>query len=356
MAKKGCSVLGCKNTNVTEPKVSLFSLPSEDDRRAIWLHLISREELQDKHAHSYVVCEEHFDPASIQGTPGRKRLRRFSVPSLKLPPRRSEDKQTQTEIKENLNKFAQTDFFVLKIEKGAQTANFLTTTLPAVQKVKEELMVCKKQLKLVTSSCLTKNTFHVLCDKFLTKPLAEIVKAQTKLKFHGKGNRYSAKYKQFCINLYYTSPQAYKLLEQALCLPNATTLARHSLPISTEVNEHLMTTLKAKVNNMTNSEKVCSVVVDAINLKTSLFYNINMDKIIGLQEVNGLQSPVLAKKALVVIIRGIFGNWQQPIGFALLGESKNSDDISNWIEQLLEKLIDVGLDIRTPGARGDDSC
>lgn len=316
-------------------------------RRAIWLHLISREELQDKQAHSYVVCEEHFDPGSIQGTPERKRLRRFSVPSLKLPPKRSLVKQTQTDIKETLNKFAQTDFYVLKIEKGTQTANFLTTSLPSVKKLKEELITCKKQMKSAASSNLTKDTFHKLCDKFLTKPLAEIVKAQTKLKFHGKGNRYSPKYKQFCINLYYTSPQAYKLLEQALCLPNVTTLARNSLPISTEVNEHLMTTLKVKVNNMANSEKVCSVVVGAISLKTNLFYNINLDKIIGLQEVSGLQTPVLAKKALVVIIRGIFGNWQQPIGFALLGESKNSYDISNWIEQLLEKLIDVGLDIRT---------
>lgn len=316
-------------------------------RRAIWLHLISREELQDKQAHSYVVCEEHFDPGSIQGTPERKRLRRFSVPSLNLPAKRCVAKQTQTEIKESLSKFAQTDFYVLKIEKGAQTANFLTTSLPSVKKLKDELMTFKKQMKSAASSSLTENTFHKLCDKFLTKPLAEIVKAQTKLKFHGKGNRYSPKYKQFCIHLYYTSPQAYKLLEEALCLPNATTLARHSLPISTEVSEHLITTLKAKVNNMTNSEKVCSVVVDAISLKTSLFYNINLDKIIGLQEVNGLQTPVLAKKALVVIIRGMFGNWQQPIGFALLGESKNSDDISNWIEQLLEKLIDVGLDIRT---------
>uniref|UniRef100_A0A2A4K3V7 Transposable element P transposase n=1 Tax=Heliothis virescens TaxID=7102 RepID=A0A2A4K3V7_HELVI len=98
---------------------------------------------------------------------------------------------------------------------------------------------------------------------------------------------------------------------------------------------------------MTNSERICSVVVDSVSLKSSLFYNISLDKIIGLQEVNGVQSPILARQAVVVIIRGIFGNWQQPIGFALLGDCNNSGDISRWIEQLMERLIDVGLDIRT---------
>lgn len=296
---------------------------------------------------SYVVCEEHFDPRCVQGTPERKLLRRNSVPSLKLPSKRSMMKETQTEIKETLNKFAQTDFYTLKLASSTQTANYLASSLPTVLKLKEELMACRKRLKSAESKNLTKDTFHKLCDKFLTKPLAEIVKAQTKLKLHATGNRYSPKYKQFCINLYYTSPQAYKLLKQALCLPNVATLGKQSLPISTEVNEHLMATLEVKVNNMSNSEKVCSVVVDAISLKTNLFYNISLDKIIGLQEVNGVQTPVLAKNALVVMIRGIFGNWKQPIGFALLAECKNSEDISIWIEQLLEKLIDVGLDIRT---------
>lgn len=309
--------------------------------------MISREELQEKPAHSYVVCEEHFDPRTIQGTPERKRLRNGSVPTLKLPDKQTLTSETQTELRQTINKYTQTDFYVLKLATGSQTANYLQMSLPCVTKLKEELSICKKQMKSMTSNHLNKATFHKLCDKFLTKPLAEIVKAQTKLKHHGKGNRYSPKYKQFCINLYYTSPQAYKLLEEALCLPNTKTLAKHSIPISTEVNEHLMTTLRAKVNNMSNSEKVCSVVVDSISLKTSLFYNISLDKIIGLQEVNGVQTPVLAKKALVVLIRGIFGTWQLPIGFALLGDCKNNDDVSKWIENLLEKLIDVGLDIRT---------
>ncbi|KAH9645499.1 hypothetical protein HF086_007015 [Spodoptera exigua] len=347
MAKKICSVLECLNTNVSKPTISFFSLPKEPERRAIWLQRISREELLNKPAHSYVVCEEHFDPKSIERKPDRKRLRKGAVPSLKLPEIRTVTSETQTEIREVVSKYTQTDFYVLKLATGAQTPNYLQKSLPSVTKLKLELSKCKKQMKSLSSNHLNKDTFHKLCDKFLTKPLAEIVKAQTKLKHHGKGNRYSGKYKQFCINLYYTSPQAYKLLEEALCLPNLKTLAKHSIPISTEVNEQLMTTLQAKVSSMSNSEKICSVVVDCISLKTCLFYNISLDKIIGLQEVNGAQTSVLAKKALVVIIRGIFGNWQQPIGFALLGECKDSDEISDWIEYLLEKLVDVGLDIRT---------
>nr|XP_049698995.1 uncharacterized protein LOC126055152 isoform X1 [Helicoverpa armigera] len=342
-----CAVFGCFNAAAANPELSFFGLPTDYKRRATWLQLICREELQDRNPNSYTVCETHFDPRAVIHGKLLKRLRAFSIPTRNLPNKDVLQKETQTEVRTTENKFAQTDFYVLKLESAAQTPNYLQNSLPCVKKLKEELTTCKKQTKSANASNLSKDTFHKLCDKFLTKPLAEIVKAQTKLKFHGKGNRYSPKYKQFCINLYYTSPQAYKLLEQALCLPNVATLGKHSLPVSTELNEHLMATLQAKVNNMSNSERICSVVVDAVSLKSSLFYNIRLDKIIGLQEVNGVQSPVLAGQAVVVIIRGIFGNWQQPIGFALLGDCNNSEDISRWIEKLLERLLEVGLDIRT---------
>lgn len=50
---------------------------------------------------------------------------------------------------------------------------------------------------------------------------------------------------------------------------------------------------------------------------------------------------------MVVVIRGIFINWKQPIAFALLSECRNYDEIAKWIDGLLLKLSEIGLNIRT---------
>uniref|UniRef100_A0A2A4K503 THAP-type domain-containing protein n=1 Tax=Heliothis virescens TaxID=7102 RepID=A0A2A4K503_HELVI len=220
-----CAVFGCLNSAVLNPELSFFRLPTNNQRRALWLHLISREELQDRNPNSFAVCEVHFDPRAIIGGNSRKVLRTLTVPTRNLPTKDSLQKETQTEIRTTVNKFAQTDFYVLKLESSAQTPNYLQNSLPCVKKLKDELTACKKQTKSANASNLTKDTFHKLCDKYLTKPLAEIVKAQTKLKFHGKGNRYSPKYKQFCINLYIRCSLS-SVLTGKECFPNVATFGR----------------------------------------------------------------------------------------------------------------------------------
>ncbi|CAB3238210.1 unnamed protein product [Arctia plantaginis] len=107
-----------------------------------------------------------------------------------------------------------------------------------------------------------------------------------------------------------------------------------------------MSLLKLKVGQMTETEKNCSVMIDAMSLKANLFFNIKEDKITGFHEIEGLQSPEPAKNALVIMVRGMFVNWKQPISYAFISECRNYEEINKWIDKVLQKLFEIGLNVR----------
>uniref|UniRef100_A0A1E1W8R2 THAP-type domain-containing protein n=1 Tax=Pectinophora gossypiella TaxID=13191 RepID=A0A1E1W8R2_PECGO len=324
-----CSVYGCLNSSIYKRQISYFKLPSDTERRLRWLHLIGREDLIEKRAKSYTVCEEHFHIQDILLASHRKNLKKNAIPSLHLPNfQKNEDGQTSVVL---------TDLeTILKNQQN-----------PQKRKIKSESSKSKKKkLDKLEDNSSNKDTFYRMCDRFLTKDLADLVIAQTYLKSNFAGSK-QQDYKNFCLNLYLTSPQAYRLLQKALGLPCPKALNKHSISITTKVNDKVLSTLKTKVDNMTRKEKQCSLMIGAMKLKTNLIYNVKEDKIIGFQEVDGVQSPEPAKDALVVLVCGILVNWKQPVGYALLARNRNIEDISKWIDKLLQKLIDIGLEIRT---------
>ncbi|XP_028172228.1 uncharacterized protein LOC114361420 isoform X2 [Ostrinia furnacalis] len=200
-----------------------------------WLLLIHRDDLKDKsNFASYRVCEKHFNVEDILQSSNRKLLKKNALPLLMLPslvstvPEDSlkEDKETQTAPLERKENFTQTKKATNKT--FAQTSKSLSSNTPRIMKLKAELRQCKKKIKLLETENkkqkAEENTFHRLCDKFLTDKLALLIKAQSKLKQHGKGNRYDEDYIIYCLNLYHISPQAYEFLQSALCLPCPSTL------------------------------------------------------------------------------------------------------------------------------------
>ncbi|XP_073946463.1 protein interacting with Ttk69 and Sin3A isoform X4 [Choristoneura fumiferana] len=372
--RRYCSVFGCLN-NSANPDLSFFGIPTQGERRLQWLNLIGRGDLISRDTRN-VVCQIHFKDEDInKNNSFRKSLQKNALPCFHLPSLLNEDKLTQTDIA-TFNSSSQTDMsnvlnivpeIVLKKEstttatqteisvKSAnetQTPISLSADTPRKRKLKSELKECKKRLKVLNAGQTTvatssqKNTFEKLCNRFLSKNLTELVKAQMRLKSSRKGNRYTLAYKMFCLNLYYASPQAYHLLAKSICLPSRPTLNRMYIPISTEVNDDLMAALKLRVNNMSEKEKQCTLVADAMSLKTNLFYDIKHDKIIGFDEVDGVQSPSPAKHALVILVQGIYEKWSQPIGFALLSECKSDNNISKWVDKIIDKLFEIGLKIR----------
>ena len=50
-----CSIVGCKNKQANNSKVTYFSLPTDPQRRKSWLAAISRDK-----SHVF-VCSDHFE-------------------------------------------------------------------------------------------------------------------------------------------------------------------------------------------------------------------------------------------------------------------------------------------------------
>lgn len=184
-----------------------------------------------------------------------------------------------------------------------------------------------------------KQTFLNLCNKFLPESLNQIIKC----KFSNDNNQNLV---QFALYLYYSS-SSYNLLKEILGLPSKTALKYYLLPKTTKLNDNLLTALKCKIMNMTGQEKICSFSIASLLLKPNLYYNIKFDRIIGFHDVDGLQISEPAKYAIVLMVQGILVDWKQPIAYSFIYEYDNFPEISIWIDEVIETLIDLGLDVRT---------
>ncbi|GBP73926.1 Transposable element P transposase [Eumeta japonica] len=344
--RKYCNVFGCLRNSTTNPELTYFKLPADKERRTQWLQLIERDDLKDRLSNNYCVCEVHFKERDVLVSPNRKLLKKNVLPSLHLPGIRKNEKATQVEILK-ANNYAQTDN---KMSNSiTQTAVFISSDDYSKRKLQADSAYHKKNSKTYLEDSVEEphNRFlYKLCKKFSSKDLTELIKVQTYLRLRYRSNRYTLLYKIFCMKFYYISPRAYQLLEQALCLPCKTSLYKLYIPSSSKIKDDMMTALKVKVGKMSNDEKTCSVIVDLISVKDNLFYDIKKDKIVGFHEVDGVQSPTIAKYALVIFVRGIYIKWKQPIAFILLSKCKNTDLISKWIDKLLTMLLDIGIKIK----------
>ncbi|KAL0870835.1 hypothetical protein ABMA27_004680 [Loxostege sticticalis] len=223
-SRKYCAAFGCMNSSITHPEITFFKLPGSSERRLQWLQRIHRDDLENKsNFSSYRVCENHFNLEDVLQSPNRKLLKKNALPLL-MPPSlastdpgvsRKEDKQTQTAplvVNEN---FTQTENATN--EMFTQTSTSRSRNTPRKRKLKVER---RKTIKL-----------------------------------HETENKTQKDYIIYCLNLYYISPQAYRFLQSALCLPCPSTLYKHYFPITTEINERAMSVLKLKVTQMTELEK-----------------------------------------------------------------------------------------------------
>lgn len=307
-----------------------------------WLLLIGREDMLDLQSsyRYYSVCEEHFSPDSIRLTNRRKRLGPFVSPTLCLP------QQKETNERQTLTTYTNT---------STQTGKIISCTeTRANHNVHINLETDTHTAKHSESSSLPKTIeqgSRAVLDNLSTiyskNELTNLVKCYEKIS-DGRTtvNRYES-YRHYCLNLYYGSPQGYRLLQSALRLPNLTTMYKH-VHITTEINKRLMNSLQIKIENMSGIETSCMVVIDAMPLTPSLKYSEKDDEILGFHEINGTRAPHAAKWAIVAMIHGIFIEWQQPIGYALLSPTAaySLDTLAQWINELITELCKMALPVR----------
>ncbi|CAG9791258.1 unnamed protein product [Diatraea saccharalis] len=191
--KRRCDVFGCMKNKESNPKLSFFSIPMGNERlkRLRWLQLIGREELASVTSHRNRVCEIHFNVRDVQENRQRKLLKKSALPCLFLPAPFKVDKEIQTYLSIS-STATQTDVIPpaeTSLYNFTHTAELLNADTTRKRKLKVDLPDCKKWTKLKEVTIEQEDIFYKMCDRFLSKDLAEIIKAQTRLKLTNTNNR-----------------------------------------------------------------------------------------------------------------------------------------------------------------------
>lgn len=66
--------------------------------------------------------------------------------------------------------------------------------------------------------------------------------------------------------------------------------------------------------SLDTKQRVCSVCIDEMSVKTYLHYDIRKDEIVGFHDGVGKQK-MPAQSVMVVMARGLYAKWKQPLAF-----------------------------------------
>lgn len=219
--------------------------------------------------------------------------------------------------------------------------------------MKEELRSLKKCRKIIlpkTDEECSIDEFKKMCDMFLDSPLNELIKSHATLKGKRRiSHRYSIEIKQFALTLYFLSPRAYNYLEKLLTLPTKRSLQRMTEQLLCKPglkNKAIFKALELKTQTMLEQDKHCVICIDEMSLKSNMFYYIGNDEIIGFEDIGtGKKKSLICKNALVIMARGLYSLWKQPIAFFFVGSQIKSTDLKPIIEECVVNLTDIGLTV-----------
>lgn len=161
-----------------------------------------------------------------------------------------------------------------------------------------------------------------------------------------KKNKYSKEFKMLALDLYFRCPNAYRTLLNTFSLPQISTLYRLCIPKTSMLDEDIIKALSIKVNSMTPAQKQAVVCIGTIKLSPTIEYDAVNDKIFGFHELNGVQTLKPAGYALLVVVRGLFHNWKQALAFSFINNCRNYKDIKFFVDEIIRKLLQIGLDVR----------
>ena len=81
------------------------------------------------------------------------------------------------------------------------------------------------------------------------------------------------------------------------------------------VNVSLFNALKLKTLRMADEARDCVLTMDEMSIKCNLYYDIGRDEVVGLEQYNSEKTSLIANNVMVLMARGIFINWKQPLAY-----------------------------------------
>lgn len=103
--------------------------------------------------------------------------------------------------------------------------------------------------------------------------------------------------------------------------------------------------MKSKAERMEGLQKVCTLCMDEMSIKSNLFYSIKEDMIHGFYDDSYNRTDSVATHALVFMLRGLVGNWKQPLCYYYVGASCNPAIVHKILEDIIPKILNTGFNL-----------
>lgn len=234
------------------------------------------------------------------------------------------------------------------------------TNLPSPSKAKRKLeddardTTQTKQLKrklVETEEKLKKVTYKLQKRSIMPRDLKSLPaypRALTTMQlYHKPRTPWLSNEKSVALSLYYKSSGTYKFLRtKGVILPSPSTLLLwlKKFKYVPGCNAKLFHCLKLKIETMDEKSRECILAFDEMALKQCIEFSKQKDVIEGFEDLGELgRKPLLAKQALVFILRGIYSNWKIPISFYFSANGVGAEDLLKLLKINLASLKNAGL-------------
>ncbi|GJQ71064.1 hypothetical protein Trydic_g973 [Trypoxylus dichotomus] len=162
-----------------------------------------------------------------------------------------------------------------------------------------------------------------------------------------KDGKYSTEFNEYSLSLYFLGPKLYKeVFAKKLCLPT-TKLLRNFVgqtSFSPGVTQSTIDLLKTKFENFQQTHKFCTLCIDEIKLTPGLFYGTSSDVVVGFKDLgNDMRKFKPALKALTIMAKGFYVDWQQPVAYYFLDSPTSGDILKDFIVDTIAQLSKIDL-------------
>lgn len=355
-------------------------------RRCIkWIQASGKLELQKREIKSVYktcrFCDLHFAPSDIteKGT-----LKRNVVPTLNLPGQEENENTKTSQTKITFSCFCLDEVIALKgdcvaykketiqpkiepncsrcVSKAVSKAKLKVLTRLSVKTQTEIAMVnagtqnSKTDLTRYKRKSYQQGTINRQNLKFLKEQMQvvcaaepnlqsliyKILKLQQYYRLNYKFNKYKKEYKDIAKNIYLASPLAYKVLAKKFPMPSVKTLRKETLTFGLTISELVIKKLKARLEGkLGESMKTCIICANDMVLQRRL---INKETVNGIEKVKEVKTREPPTTVLVLIARGLFKKWSQPLAFCLEGQIRPKK-VLNWVDRTISKVMQLGYDV-----------
>ena len=109
-------------------------------------------------------------------------------------------------------------------------------------------------------------------------------------------------------------------------------------------NKSILEALQLKVQAMSAQDRIVAVSFDEMAIRGGLMYDEGRDEVDGFAD--GIsKSKELANHALVLMVRGLYSKWKQPVGYFLGSGPMTGQDLKMLLLECIDKLTNIGLTV-----------